>query len=75
MMRPMQDLFRLPLVTPLFLAARLGRDAVFDPSSAYDATITAQGYPVSFMKILGVAKLPGILAIATGLSPTLKEWV
>ncbi len=37
-------------------------------------SITALGYPVYFMKILGVAKLLGVLAIATGLSPTLKEW-
>jgi DoxX-like family len=37
-------------------------------------TITALGYPIYFMKILGVAKLLGIVAIATGLSPTLKEW-
>jgi hypothetical protein len=37
-------------------------------------TITALGYPVYFMKILGVAKLLGIVAIATGVSPTLKEW-
>ena len=38
------------------------------------ATITALGYPVYFMKILAVAKLLGIAAIASGLSPTLKEW-
>lgn len=37
-------------------------------------TITALGYPVYFMKILGVAKLLGIAAIVTSLSPTLKEW-
>jgi DoxX-like family len=36
--------------------------------------ITALGYPVYFMKILGVAKLLGIAAIVTGISPTLKEW-
>jgi hypothetical protein len=38
------------------------------------ATITGLGYPLYVMKILGVAKLLGITAIATGLSPTLKEW-
>lgn len=32
------------------------------------------GYPPYFMKILGVAKLLGIAAILTGISPTLKEW-
>ncbi|RYZ02662.1 MAG: DoxX family protein [Myxococcales bacterium] len=37
-------------------------------------TITELGYPIYFMKILAVAKLLGVLAIATGLSPTLKEW-
>jgi uncharacterized membrane protein YphA (DoxX/SURF4 family) len=37
-------------------------------------TITALGYPVYFMKILGVAKLLGVAAIITGVSPTLKEW-
>jgi hypothetical protein len=37
-------------------------------------TITALGYPVYFMKILAVAKLLGVAAIVTGLSPTLKEW-
>jgi hypothetical protein len=37
-------------------------------------TILALGYPKYVMKILGVAKLLGILAIATGMSPTLKEW-
>lgn len=38
------------------------------------ATITQLGYPEYFMAILGVAKLLGIAAIATGISPTLKEW-
>jgi len=36
--------------------------------------ITGLGYPVYFMKILAVGKLLGVLAIASGLSPTLKEW-
>jgi hypothetical protein len=38
------------------------------------ATLLALGYPAYFMKILGVAKLLGIAAIVTALSPTLKEW-
>jgi hypothetical protein len=38
------------------------------------ATITGLGYPLYVMQILGVAKLLGIAAIATGVSPTLKEW-
>jgi hypothetical protein len=37
-------------------------------------TITQLGYPEYFMGILGVAKLLGIAAIVTGISPTLKEW-
>jgi hypothetical protein len=36
--------------------------------------ITGLGYPAYVMKILGVAKVLGILAIAAGVSPTLKEW-
>jgi hypothetical protein len=38
------------------------------------ATITDLGYPIYFMKWLGVAKVLGILAILTGLSRPLKEW-
>jgi DoxX-like family len=39
------------------------------------AHVIAQlGYPDYFMAILGVAKLLGIAAIVTGVSPTLKEW-
>jgi hypothetical protein len=37
-------------------------------------TMAALGYPEYFSKILGVAKLLGIAAIVTALSPTLKEW-
>ncbi len=36
--------------------------------------ITQLGYPEYLMAILGVAKLLGIAAIVTGISPTLKEW-
>jgi hypothetical protein len=38
------------------------------------ATLLGLGYPVYFMKILGVAKLLGIAAIVYGGSVTLKEW-
>jgi len=38
------------------------------------ATFSNLGYPAYFMQILGVAKLLGIAAIVTGISPTLKEW-
>ena len=37
-------------------------------------TIVALGYPVYFMKILAVFKIAGVLAIVTGVFPTLKEW-
>jgi hypothetical protein len=37
-------------------------------------TLLALGYPAYLMKMLGVATLLGIAAIATGISPTLKEW-
>jgi hypothetical protein len=37
-------------------------------------TITGLGYPIYFMKLLGVAKLLGIAAILYGGFPTLKEW-
>ena len=38
------------------------------------AAITGLGYPVYFMKILGVAKLLGVVAIVIGRFETLKEW-
>ena len=41
---------------------------------AMTETITALGYPIYFLKILGVAKLLGIAAILAGRLPTLKEW-
>ena len=37
-------------------------------------TITALGYPIYFMTILGIAKLLGIAAILYGRWPVLKEW-
>ena len=36
--------------------------------------IAALGYPEYFQNILGVAKLLGVAAIVSGISPTLKEW-
>ena len=38
------------------------------------ATLQGLGYPEYFMKILGVAKLLGIAAIISSISPWLKEW-
>lgn len=37
-------------------------------------TLTALGYPLYVMKILGLAKVLGGVAILTGRSPRLKEW-
>lgn len=63
------------LVTPLFLLLQ-GWAAVqyLVEAPRMTATITELGYPIYFMKMLGVAKVLGILAIATGLSRPLKEW-
>jgi DoxX-like family len=63
------------IVTPLFLLGQ-GWAALQYLSEAPSMTqaIVALGYPIYFMKILGVAKLLGIAAIVTGVSPTLKEW-
>ncbi len=63
------------IVTPLFLLGQ-GWAALQYLSEAprMTQTIVELGYPIYFMKILGVAKLLGIAAIVTGLSSTLKEW-
>ncbi len=63
------------IVTPLFLAGQ-GWAALqyLNEAPRMTQTIVELGYPIYFMKILGVAKLLGIAAIITGLSPTLKEW-
>lgn len=37
-------------------------------------TLTALGYPLYIMKILGSAKVLGGIAIVSGRSPRLKEW-
>lgn len=37
-------------------------------------TLVALGYPLYIMKILGLAKVLGGIAILTGRSPRLKEW-
>lgn len=37
-------------------------------------TLVALGYPLYIMKILGLAKVLGGIAIVTGLIPRLKEW-
>lgn len=63
------------LVTPLFLLLQ-GWAAVqyLVEAPRMTGTITDLGYPIYFMKMLGVAKVLGILAIVTGVSRPLKEW-
>lgn len=63
------------LVTPLFLLLQ-GWAAMqyLVEAPRMTASITDLGYPVYFMKMLGVAKVLGIVAIASGLSRGLKEW-
>jgi DoxX-like family len=63
------------IVTPLFLILQ-GWAAMQELTEAprMAATITGLGYPIYFMKMLGVAKVLGILAIASGVSRPLKEW-
>ena len=62
-------------ITPIFLVLQ-GWAALqyLTEAPRMTETIMALGYPVYFMKILAVAKLLGIVAIATGISTTLKEW-
>jgi hypothetical protein len=63
------------IVTPLFL---IGQSWVawqyFTEAPRMADAITTLGYPIYVLKILGVAKVLGVVAIATGVSPTLKEW-
>ena len=63
------------IVTPLFLLLQ-GWAAVqyLTEAPRMARTILDLGYPVYFMKVLGVAKLLGMAAILTGVSRTLKEW-
>jgi DoxX-like family len=63
------------IITPLFLLGQ-GWSAMqyLTEAPRMTDTITALGYPVYFMKILAMAKLLGVAAIVSSLSPTLKEW-
>jgi len=63
------------IATPLFLTLQ-GWAAMqyLTEAPRMTATIVGLGYPIYFMKMLGVAKLLGILAIASGASRRLKEW-
>jgi hypothetical protein len=63
------------IVTPLFLIGQgwAAWQYLGQAPRMVEAMLTL-GYPLYVMKILGIAKVLGIVAIATGLSPTLKEW-
>ena len=60
----------LLFVLPLTWSATL----YFTESPKMVATMIHLGYPVYFMKILGTAKLLGVVAILYGRFPRLKEW-
>jgi DoxX-like family len=63
------------LVTPVFLLLQgWAATQYFAEAPRMTASITDLGYPIYFMKMLGVAKALGIVAIASGYSRTLKEW-
>jgi DoxX-like family len=63
-------------IVTLIFAVLMGWSAVQYLIEAPGMTeaITGLGYPIYFMKILGVAKLLGIAAILFGRYSTLKEW-
>lgn len=62
-------------VTLLFLSFQAWAAVQFlSHSPRLTEALLSLGYPAYLMKILGIATLLGIAAIATGLSPTLKEW-
>jgi len=63
------------IVTPLFLIGQgwAAWQYFIEAPRMADAMLTL-GYPIYVMKVLAVAKVLGITAVATGLSPTLKEW-
>jgi hypothetical protein len=63
------------IVTPLFLIGQgwVAWQYFIEAPRMTDALLTL-GYPIYVLKILGVAKVLGITAIVTGISPTLKEW-
>lgn len=63
------------LVTLLFLVPQTWSAFQYlMDAPAMSSTLSALGYPPYFQHILGVAKLLGLAAIVTGVSPTLKEW-
>lgn len=65
------------VLTALFLLPMAGSGVVellFAPSGANAAAIVHLGYPLYLMRILGLAKILGAVAIVSDRSRTLKEW-
>jgi hypothetical protein len=65
------------VVTALFLVPMAGSglpELIAARPAATAATIAHLGYPLYLMRILGLAKLLGAVAIVSNRSRTLKEW-
>jgi hypothetical protein len=65
------------VVTLLFLLPMAGSavpELLWERPAATAATIAHLGYPLYLMRILGLAKILGAVAIVSGRSRTLKEW-
>src|SRR5271154_1831990 len=65
------------VVTALFLLPMAGSgvpELLFEQPASTVATLVHLGYPLYLMRILGLAKVLGAMAIVSGRSRTLKEW-
>jgi hypothetical protein len=65
------------VVTVLFLLPMAGSgvpELLFEKPAATAATIAHLGYPLYLMRILGLGKVLGAVAIVSDRSRTLKEW-
>jgi hypothetical protein len=65
------------VVTALFLLPMAGSgvpELLFGGPAATAATMVHLGYPLYLMRILGLAKILGAVAIVSDRSRTLKEW-
>ena len=64
------------IVTLLFVLPLMASGVTFlmGMQANVDGICTHLGYPVYLLKILGVAKILGGIAILYGRNPTLKEW-
>jgi len=65
------------VVTALFLLPMAGSgvpELLFEQPASTVTTLVHLGYPLYLMRILGLAKILGAVAIVSGRSRTLKEW-